>query len=51
MATDTPAHSAGLATKGQFKIGGDADFVVLSVDLEVSRTFVGGQEVFNSTVG
>jgi N-acetylglucosamine-6-phosphate deacetylase len=46
MATDTPAHAIGLAAKGQFKIGGDADFVVISPELEVLRTFVGGEEIF-----
>lgn len=46
MATDTPAHAIGLNTKGQFKIGGDADLVVISPDLEVVRTFVAGKEVF-----
>jgi N-acetylglucosamine-6-phosphate deacetylase len=51
MATDTPAHAAGLNTKGQFKIGGDADFVVLSPELEVLRTFVGGDEIFNPRTG
>jgi N-acetylglucosamine-6-phosphate deacetylase len=47
MATDTPAHAIGLIAKGQFKVGGDADFVVLSPGLEVLRTFVAGEEVFN----
>jgi N-acetylglucosamine-6-phosphate deacetylase len=46
MATDTPAHAIGLNAKGQFKIGGDADLVIISPDLEVVRTFVGGAEVF-----
>ena len=46
MATDTPAHSVGLGAKGQFKIGGDADFVVLSPDLQVLKTFVAGRQVF-----
>lgn len=46
MATDTPAHAIGLNTKGQFKIGGDADFVAISPDLEVVRTFVAGEEIF-----
>ena len=46
MATDTPAHQIGLATKGQFKIGSDADFVVISPELEVVRTFLGGEEIF-----
>lgn len=48
MATDTPAHTIGLTTKGQFKIGGDADLVVISPDLEVVRTFIAGEEVFRS---
>ena len=47
MATDTPAHAIGLTAKGQFKIGGDADFVVLSPELEVLQTLIGGKGVFN----
>jgi len=46
MATDIPAYVIGLSGKGQFKIGGDADLVVISPELEVLRTFVGGEEVF-----
>jgi N-acetylglucosamine-6-phosphate deacetylase len=46
MATDTPAFVAGLTSKGQFRIGGDADLVVISPELEVLRTFVAGEEVF-----
>ena len=46
MATDTPAYMIGLPTKGQFKIGGDADLVVISPELEVLRTFVAGEEIF-----
>src|SRR5690242_17826958 len=46
MATDTPAFAVGLHNKGQFKIGGHADLVVISPELEVVRTFVGGSEVF-----
>ncbi len=46
MATDTPAHAIGLNAKGQFKIGGDADLVVISPELEVVRTLVAGEEVF-----
>jgi N-acetylglucosamine-6-phosphate deacetylase len=46
MATDTPAYMIGLTTKGQFKIGGDADLVVISPELEVLRTFVAGNEIF-----
>jgi N-acetylglucosamine-6-phosphate deacetylase len=47
MATDTPAFAIGLSNKGQFKIGGRADLVVISPELEVVRTFVGGAEVFS----
>ena len=46
MATDTPAHAIGLSAKGQFKIGGDADLVAISPELEVVRTFIAGEEVF-----
>src|SRR5438876_6091305 len=46
MATDTPAFVIGLTGKGQFKIGGDADLVVISPELEVLRTFVAGEEIF-----
>ena len=46
MATDTPAHLIGLSGKGQFKIGGDADLVAISPELEVVRTFIAGEEVF-----
>jgi len=46
MATDTPAHAIGMNTKGQFKIGGDADLVVISPELQVLRTFVAGEEIF-----
>lgn len=46
MATDTPAFAIGLTNKGQFKIGGDADLVVVSPELEVVRTFLGGVEIF-----
>ena len=46
MATDTPAFVIGLTGKGQFKIGGDADLVVMSPELEVTRTFLAGAEIF-----
>jgi len=46
MATDTPAFVIGLINKGQFKIGSDADLVVISPELEVLRTFNGGEEIF-----
>jgi N-acetylglucosamine-6-phosphate deacetylase len=46
MATDTPAFVIGLTSKGQFKIGGDADLVVISPELEVLQTFLAGEEIF-----
>lgn len=46
MATDTPAFALGLSNKGQFKIGGHADLVVISPELEVTRTFVAGAEIY-----
>src|SRR6516225_93280 len=46
MATDTPAFVIGLTGKGQFKIGREADLVVISPELEVLRTFLGGDEIF-----
>jgi len=46
MATDTPAFVIGLTGKGQFKIGGVADLVIISPELEVLRTLVAGEEVF-----
>ncbi|HLW36252.1 MAG TPA: amidohydrolase family protein, partial [Chthoniobacterales bacterium] len=48
MATDTPAFAIGLANKGQLKIGGVADLVVISPELEVARTFVAGNEVYRA---
>lgn len=48
MATDTPAYAVGLNNKGQLKIGGAADLVVISPELEVLRTFIGGDEVFRA---
>src|SRR5204862_1285815 len=48
MATDIPAVVIGLTSKGQFKIGGDADLVVISPELEVLRTFLAGEEIFKA---
>src|SRR6266481_2651285 len=47
MATENPARAIGLATKGRLAIGTDADLIVLSPELEVLRTFVGGEEIFS----
>jgi N-acetylglucosamine-6-phosphate deacetylase len=46
MATENPAREVGLERKGQFNVGGDADFVVISPQLEIVRTFVGGEQIF-----
>jgi len=46
MATENPAREIGLESKGQFNVGGDADFVVISPELEIVRTFVGGEQIF-----
>jgi N-acetylglucosamine-6-phosphate deacetylase len=45
MATRNPAHAIGLEKKGQLTVGADADFVVLSPELEVLRVSVGGEEI------
>jgi N-acetylglucosamine-6-phosphate deacetylase len=47
MATENPARAVGLEAKACLKVDADADLVVLSPDLEVLRTFSGGQEVFS----
>jgi len=46
MATENPAREVGLESKGQFNVGGDADFVVISPQLEIVRTFVGSEQIF-----
>ena len=43
-ASQNPARVARIANKGVLAIGADADFVVLSAEGEVLRTFVGGVE-------
>ena len=47
MATENPARAIGLETKGRLAIGADADLIVLSPELEVLRTFAGGEEIFS----
>ena len=47
MATENPAHAIGLETKGRFIVGADADFVVLSPQLDVVQTFGGGELVWS----
>src|ERR1700686_2071615 len=43
-ASRNPARVAGMGNKGNLAAGADADFVVLSPDGDVLRTFVGGVE-------
>jgi N-acetylglucosamine-6-phosphate deacetylase len=45
MATENPARAIGLEAKGRFAVGTDADFVVLSPELEVVAAFTGGNEI------
>ena len=49
MATGNPALVLGLQGKGLLAVGADADFVVLSPQLDVLQTFVGGELVFDSS--
>jgi len=48
MATANPARAIGLETKGHLAVGADADFVVLSPELEVLRTFTRGEEIWSA---
>jgi N-acetylglucosamine-6-phosphate deacetylase len=48
MASANPARALGSKTKGRLAVGSDADFAVLSADLEVQRTFVAGAEVYRN---
>jgi N-acetylglucosamine-6-phosphate deacetylase len=45
MATQNPARAIGLETKGCLMVGADADFVVLSPELDAVRTFRSGEEI------
>jgi N-acetylglucosamine-6-phosphate deacetylase len=45
MATQNPAQAIGLEAKGRLRVGADADFVVLSPELEVLCVSVGGEEI------
>ncbi|HWM24907.1 MAG TPA: N-acetylglucosamine-6-phosphate deacetylase [Chthoniobacterales bacterium] len=48
MASANPSKALRLSTKGRLEAGADADFVVLSADLEVRQTFVAGAEVYRN---
>ncbi|MFN2509636.1 MAG: amidohydrolase family protein, partial [Chthoniobacterales bacterium] len=45
MATANPARAFQAKGKGTLEVGTDADFVVLSPDLEVVQTFMAGASV------
>jgi N-acetylglucosamine-6-phosphate deacetylase len=47
MASANPAGALGAPTKGKLEAGADADFVVLSPELEVQQTFMAGAEIFS----
>jgi N-acetylglucosamine-6-phosphate deacetylase len=47
MASANPARALGLSAKGRLEADADADFVVLSEDLEVQQTFVAGERIFS----
>ncbi len=47
MATENPARTIGLETKGRLIVGADADFVVLSPEMDVLRTFRCGEQIWS----
>ena len=47
MASTNPARALGLTSKGKLEAGADANFVVLSPQLEVRQTFLAGEQVFS----
>lgn len=49
MAGANPARTLGLKRKGTFEVGSDADFVVLTPELEVEKTFLAGDLIFSRT--
>ncbi|WP_377291834.1 N-acetylglucosamine-6-phosphate deacetylase [Rhizobium sp. SG2393] len=49
MATRFPAEACGATTKGRLAPGADADFLLLSADLALLSTWIGGRCVFDAT--
>jgi N-acetylglucosamine-6-phosphate deacetylase len=47
MTTLNPARAIGLESKGRLAAGADADFAILSRDLEIVQTFIGGEKIFS----
>jgi N-acetylglucosamine-6-phosphate deacetylase len=48
MASANPARALGAEAKGKLAAGADADFVVLSPELEVRQTFAAGKEIYRN---
>ena len=48
MASTNPARALESNTKGRLEVGMDADFVVLSPELEVVKTFVASEEIYSA---
>jgi N-acetylglucosamine-6-phosphate deacetylase len=46
-ATENPARTIGLETKGHLTVGADADLVVISPQIEVVRAFAAGTEIWS----
>jgi N-acetylglucosamine-6-phosphate deacetylase len=49
MASTNPARALGAKTKGRLEAGADADFVVLSGELEVLQTLVAGEQIYGKS--
>ena len=48
MASANPARALGSKAKGAIEVGYDADFVILSPQLEALQTFVVGNQIFQA---
>jgi len=48
MAGANPSRALGLLNKGRLEAGADADFIVLSPELEVVETFVAAERIFST---
>lgn len=48
MASKTPARILGFTTKGELKVGYDADIVIFDGDINVKKTVIGGRTVFSA---
>jgi N-acetylglucosamine-6-phosphate deacetylase len=46
MASANPARALGLAMKSRLEVGTDADLVVLSPQLDVLQTYLGGEQIY-----